>query len=596
MVTWDWWRRRTQVERVVAYTLTTVYVLYWLLLLLTLVNVVNTITSPRTAALTAIGTLVLGLAGTLVLRDSIGLHPDKGPLPWQSLSWLIGLVVVATSLAFLLPNDPRAGTSLVILSALAWGAGGLLDTRVRNGVLVASAVIAGVLGEDPRFAVFGVAMAAFLLFSLQSSLWLMGVVTSLERARDSEAALAVARERLRFSQDVHDVMGRRLSTIAVQAELAATLAERGDARATEQVLEIRATAHDALREARELARGYRPLDLPSEIDGAVSLLASAGIAAHAEVDDVPPERHESVARVIREAVTNVLRHSRAAHVELTYAGDQLVVSNDGVLLDQPASGDGSGLRTLADRLAASGAQSDRWHRGRPLRRPRRVRARRHQGHAMIRVLLADDEHLIRVALAQMLDLEDDITVVGQAATGPEAVARARALRPDVAVLDLQMPGLDGIAAAAEIAEALPTCGCLIVTSHGRPGLLKRALSTGVRGFLPKTTSAQTLAAAVRAVAAGGRYVDPGLAAEAMAIGDSPAHRPRERRSRGRRRRSPGRGDRPPYPPRHRHRAELPLQRCHEARRQQPPRSRQRRAAHGLDLILARRLRAGPRPG
>ena len=140
---------------------------------------------------------------------------------------------------------------------------------------------------------------------------------------------------------------------------------------------------------------------------------------------------------------------------------------------------------------------------------------------MIRVLLADDEHLIRVALAQMLDLEDDIEIVGQAGTGPEAVAQARALRPDVAVLDLQMPGLDGIGVASAIAETLPGCGCLIVTSHGRPGLLKRALSTGVRGFLPKTTSAQTLAAAVRTVADGGRYVDPGLAAEAMALGDSP---------------------------------------------------------------------------
>lgn len=140
---------------------------------------------------------------------------------------------------------------------------------------------------------------------------------------------------------------------------------------------------------------------------------------------------------------------------------------------------------------------------------------------MIRVLLADDEHLIRVALAQMLDLEDDITIVGQAATGPESVAQARALSPDVVVLDLQMPGLDGITAATQIVEMLPECGCLIVTSHGRPGLLKRALASGVRGFLPKTTSAQTLAAAVRAVAAGGRYVDPGLAAEAMALGDSP---------------------------------------------------------------------------
>jgi two-component system sensor histidine kinase DesK len=246
--------------------------------------------------------------------------------------------------------------SIAVVAALAWGAGGLLDTRVRNGILVASAGIAGILGQSPGFAVFGLAASAVLVFAVQSTLWLLGVVTSLERARDSEAALAVARERLRFSQDVHDVMGRRLSTIAVQAELAATLAARGDARATDQVLEIRSTAHEALREARELARGYRPLDLPAEVDGAVSLLASAGITTTAHVDDVPPQRHESVARVIREAVTNVLRHSRAAHVDLTYAGDQLVVSNDGVVTGRPAHGDGSGLDTLADQLAARDAR------------------------------------------------------------------------------------------------------------------------------------------------------------------------------------------------------------------------------------------------
>ena len=299
---------------------------------------------------------MLGVAGTVVLRDAIRLHPDKQPLPWRSLSWLVGLVVVAAVLALLLPGDARVGVSLVIVAALAWGAGGLLDTRVRNGVLVASAVITGVLGGHPGLAVFGLGMAVFLVFTVQTSLWMMDVVTSLERARDSEAALAVARERLRFSQDVHDVMGRRLSTIAVQAELAATLAERGDARVTEQVLEIRSTAHDALREARELARGYRPLDLSAEVDGAVSLLASAGISATATIDGVPAQRHESVARVIREAVTNVLRHSRAAEVDLSYAGDLLVISNDGVVTDLSTDGDGSGLQTLADQLSDRGAR------------------------------------------------------------------------------------------------------------------------------------------------------------------------------------------------------------------------------------------------
>jgi two-component system, NarL family, response regulator DesR len=139
----------------------------------------------------------------------------------------------------------------------------------------------------------------------------------------------------------------------------------------------------------------------------------------------------------------------------------------------------------------------------------------------VRVLLADDEHLIREALAQLIDLEDDLQVVAQAATGPEAVAVAVHRQVDVAVLDLQMPGLDGIAVAEQLATALPACGVVIVTGHGRPGHLKRALSCGVRGFLPKTTSAATLARVVRTVHEGGRYVDPDLATEAIAAGDSP---------------------------------------------------------------------------
>ncbi|WP_159621977.1 response regulator transcription factor [Ruania rhizosphaerae] len=139
----------------------------------------------------------------------------------------------------------------------------------------------------------------------------------------------------------------------------------------------------------------------------------------------------------------------------------------------------------------------------------------------IRVLLADDENLIRDAVASLLDLEDDIAVIGQAASGTEAVAVARRLSPDVAVLDLQMPGLDGIEAAQQILAEVPRCACVIVTSHGRPGYLKKALEAGVRGFLPKTVSAKVLADVLRQVVAGGRYVDPELAAEAISAGASP---------------------------------------------------------------------------
>ena len=144
---------------------------------------------------------------------------------------------------------------------------------------------------------------------------------------------------------------------------------------------------------------------------------------------------------------------------------------------------------------------------------------------MIPVLLADDETLIRSAMATMLDLEDDIDVIAHVDSGEELLAlwrgRIDAGEPvAVAVIDLQMSGIDGVETAEEILTLTPGAGTLIVTSHGRPGYLKRALTAGVRGFLPKTTSAATLAEVIRTVHGGGRYVDPELAADAISAGDS----------------------------------------------------------------------------
>lgn len=139
----------------------------------------------------------------------------------------------------------------------------------------------------------------------------------------------------------------------------------------------------------------------------------------------------------------------------------------------------------------------------------------------IRLLLADDENLIRDALATLLAMEDDLEVVAQAASGTEALAAAMKFEPDVAILDLQMPGADGIEVAERLALDLPGCRTVIVTSHGRPGYLKKALAAGVKGFLPKTASAKVLADVVRQVHDGGRYVDPELAADAIASGASP---------------------------------------------------------------------------
>jgi len=134
---------------------------------------------------------------------------------------------------------------------------------------------------------------------------------------------------------------------------------------------------------------------------------------------------------------------------------------------------------------------------------------------VIRVLLADDEELIRQALAALLGLEPDLQVVAQAADGRAAVDAALAHRPDVAVVDLQMPALDGLEVTAELTGLLPSCAVVILTGRGRPPHLQQALTTGAKGFLPKGSPGGTLADVIRRVHAGGRYVDPALAADAL---------------------------------------------------------------------------------
>jgi two-component system response regulator DesR len=139
---------------------------------------------------------------------------------------------------------------------------------------------------------------------------------------------------------------------------------------------------------------------------------------------------------------------------------------------------------------------------------------------MIRLLLADDEDLLRGALAALLELEEDLTVVAEAATSTDAVRLARQHRPDIAVLDLEMPPADGLRAAEQIRAELPT-RIVMVTRHARPGVLRRALSAGVSGFVPKTTPAARLAEILRDIAAGRRYVDPDIAASALTERECP---------------------------------------------------------------------------
>ncbi|MEC3977192.1 response regulator transcription factor [Amycolatopsis sp. H20-H5] len=140
---------------------------------------------------------------------------------------------------------------------------------------------------------------------------------------------------------------------------------------------------------------------------------------------------------------------------------------------------------------------------------------------MIRVLLADDQAMVRGALATVLDLESDIEVVAQVGSGDEVLAAAKESEPDIALLDVQMPGKDGLEAAAELHRALPSVRIIICTTFGRPGYLARAMTAGASGFVVKDAPPEQLVDAVRRVHSGLRVVDPALAAESLATGASP---------------------------------------------------------------------------
>ena len=140
---------------------------------------------------------------------------------------------------------------------------------------------------------------------------------------------------------------------------------------------------------------------------------------------------------------------------------------------------------------------------------------------MIRLLLADDQALVRGAMAALLDMETDLRVVAEVGRGDEVVPAATRVRPDVALLDIEMPGLDGLAAAGALASACPQVRVLILTTFGRPGYLRRAMEAGALGFVVKDAPAAQLADAVRRTARGERVVDPALAAATLAGGASP---------------------------------------------------------------------------
>ncbi|MDF9717542.1 histidine kinase [Nocardioides sp. ChNu-99] len=379
MARWNgFWTRRTDVQRVDLYTRWSFYLIAWWMNISLLGTALAELGGAAASALPLlVVTVVLTVAATAGIGRVLDLHPRDPLDDPRARRIVVGVVVLALAVlvsAALLPLEGRVAAVGVAFSTTAWVLGG-----VRHRVVAAAAPAALLVGalllvpDRPGSAVAFLLVHVFFVFTVRASLWLLGVVRELDVGRAAQSELAVAEERLRFSRDVHDVLGRHLSTIAVQAELAATLAQRGDERAAATMLDVRSAAHEALREARALARGYRPTDLAAELRGARSLLTSAGIRCEVGVDEVPEEWHEAAGWVIREAVTNVLRHSSATRVLVRWQAGELLVENDGARGERGTgvdtgvdtgsdtgggAGAGSGLIGLAERLAPLGAELD----------------------------------------------------------------------------------------------------------------------------------------------------------------------------------------------------------------------------------------------
>lgn len=389
-----WWASLSQVQRVEVYT---AQVLYWLgapapLLLLVLTR--GTGPAWSLALVVALST-AQGVAAFAVLRA--GLEPRRYRR-WRRPG-LLGLAATTAALlvaAVFVAADSSPGASprqAVVVYTVMFSPAAVAVVHRRAGWLLplgaglATGAAAASGGAAPvvvaTTAVVTVLASAFIVMTVRLSVWLLDVVRQLADAQGDRARLAVAEERLRFARDLHDVVGRDLSAIALKSEVVARLAERGRPEAVAEAMAVRELAQSSLAEVRAVVRGHRRADLLTELAGARALLASAEVACEVRVDDavataLPAPAQEALAWALREAVTNVVRHghARSCAVSLSVVDGEavLVVRNDASVDDgaTPTEGPrdgglrpGAGLSGLRERLEARGGSLDvRRERGR----------------------------------------------------------------------------------------------------------------------------------------------------------------------------------------------------------------------------------------
>lgn len=315
------------------------------------------------------GILIVGIAALAAVeaQPELSMRADDKQ---RRIAWRFAVLAqaavftVSVAVAVLAAPSPVANDAAVTAFLTYLIASGSVLPFVRHPwpLLVAGAVIIAVLMRDAdtllRLAV-ALPLAVALMWTTRATVWSLNILSEVEASRDMAAELHVAEERLRFARDLHDVVGRGFSAVAVKSELAATLARAGATdRAAAEMDEVKSLAVTSMEEMRSLVRGYRDVDLAGEVAGARSLLSAAGcrLTVEGSPDDVPTRFHETAAWAVREGTTNIVKHSTAGSATLALRANGLELRNDGAP-DAPG-GAPSGLAGLAERVHTVGARLD----------------------------------------------------------------------------------------------------------------------------------------------------------------------------------------------------------------------------------------------
>lgn len=376
----DWrrgWQERSKLQRIDLYSRFTVSVLPWIFTLSWDLAPFSSDIRRDPLPLTLGGVLLLVGLGQCVLSNR-NVKPSydhclgRSVFPRRRLAaplalFVLGLGLPATlcgvggidddGLLLLVMNAPVpfAITQVLLVPVRTFLVQSLVLTALTTGLFAAAGLRGGVLAGVVPATLFG---CLLVLVSVRPGVWSLSVMWQAEKARDLQARLAVAEERLRFGRDMHDVLGRNLAVIALKSELAVELAQRGRAEAVDQMVEVQRIARASQQEVRDVVRGYREVDLSTELVGAQGVLKAAGIVCEVTGDgggQLPAAVQSALGWAVREAATNVLRHGdpRLCTIRLSVSADGVVldVENDGAPC-AAAGESGSGLAGLRERLGA----------------------------------------------------------------------------------------------------------------------------------------------------------------------------------------------------------------------------------------------------